>query len=310
MRRTGVQTAKAQRGRFVKQAASLVCALALCAAPFALSACSSGDATSQQAASQEAQTEAATTEAAEEVQPIYVVSKTSYSYDGISTSRTCTYDESGNCVSSTYDVSGESEEYSYHRETTTEYDEQGAPVSQTVTSTSSESTDEISAAYEATLDETGRLTALAETYDESNIDWTYSYDAEGALVSMTSTNTTSDGDATSSWTFNEYGWATEVTYDGGTDDSVTETITYEGDDPAHPTTATETITYSESMGIEPETYSYTLSYDENGNLAKVESTGDYEGAVWAYEYQKVESPGVIAATAASLKMAGGGAALF
>lgn len=313
MRERATQAAKVPRTCTAKRAASLAFALALCMAPLGLSACSSGGSSSEQATtSQETQTEAAaTTEAAEEAQPIYVLSKMSHSSDGITTTRVYTYDEQGNCVSSTFDQAGESDEYGFHQEITTEYNEQGAPVSENIVNMSSESSDETPATFEATVDDTGYLTALSETYGDNNIAWTYDYNAEGGLISAAATNTVSDGGtSTSTWTLNDYGWFTEIAYNSGTDDATSTTYSYEGDDPAHPTTATETINFSASMSMEPQASSYALTYDENGNLATVEALGEDGGSVWAYEYQKIETPSVIAATAARLKMPGGGMSLF
>lgn len=312
MKRTTVQATTTSRRFFAGRTASLACVLALCMAPLGLSACSGSNATNEQAVtSQEAQAEtAATTEATEEVQPIYAVTKMSYSYDGITTSRTCTYDDSGNCTSNVYDVAGESETQAFHRETTTEYDEQGAPISQNMVSTSSESSEESSSTFETTLDDDGYLTALVETAESYSVTWAYSYDAEGRLTSTLATNSTDETSATSEWAFNEYGWVTEEAYDAGTDDAISITYSYEGDDPAHPTTATVTTSYSPSMGIEDQTNSYVLAYDENGNVVTVEGTGEYEGSVWTYEYQKVENPSAIATTEASLKVPGGGMSLF
>lgn len=281
---------------------TILCAAALCAAPLGLAACSSGGGTTQQAETA-AETQAETTaETEEQAEPIYAVSKFTSVMDLDGSDQTIEYayslDDAGNILELAVNAVSSGENGNYNQDFTLNYDEQGLPISGVF----GEGT---SASLEAALDESGNLAKVVKTYDDNATiaTWEFTYSEDGKISSLVTTSEstgTDDTEAysyTNTFTFNEYGWATEVSTNTSTGESTEMVINYEGDDPAHPVSETADLSYSDGSSY---SVTYDFTYDANGNLA----TASNDSFTLTYEYKLVENPGVVAKAFASVKEAG------
>lgn len=287
-----------------KRFATLACAAALCAAPLGLAACSSGDSSSQQAETT-AETAAETAAETEEKQaePIYVVSKYTSDMQFEDSSQTIDYvytlDDDGNHLGLAVNAVSSTEGGNYSSNYSIEYDDEGMPVSGVFGAEEG-----MPATFETTLDENNRLAKVVKTYsDDATIaTWEFTYGEGDAISSLVCTSeSTGSEDAysfTSTYTFNEYGFATGISSASSTGDSTSIAISYEGDDPAHPTTEIAEATYSDGSTY---TLNYELAYDENGNLSSAKS----DTYTMTYEYKLVDSPSASAKVFSSIREVGG-----
>lgn len=208
-----------------------------------------------------------------------------------------TLDEAGNPMSMSFVRDADSDEYDFIQQYSYQTDENGAH-------TSSDKDDGHHTDYETTYDDQGRPSSVAIAYSSSSATRSYSYNDAGQLVSMQEdfVSPETDYSYTTITEFNEFGWITKTTSTSNVGLYWELVYTYEGDDPAHPTSASlQELTTDEVTGTTSSVSSYALSYDANGNLVQVDYTSDSGTGSCTYEYVEVESPSVVVALEAALK---------